>query len=124
MENREQVVEEILSHPSLVPLYNKETGNKTAYFTTKEVRAEEEKLLRFAASVGKRTVSSLSVEAVAKGMEGRAFSEEQHKAYELCVGSGQNLSLIQGRAGVGKSYVLDGIRTAHEVPGYWTCSYP
>lgn len=118
MEERKQVVEEILHHPSLVPLYNKETGDKTTYFTTKEVRTEEDKLLRFAASVEKRSVSSLSPEAAAKGLEGRAFSEEQLKAYELCVQSGQNLSLIQGRAGVGKSYVLAGIRMAHEEEGY------
>lgn len=118
VEKRKQVIEGILTHPTLVPLYDKETGNKTGYFTTIDVRAEEEKLLRFAASVGKRTAPFLSSEAVAKGMEGRAFSEEQHKAYKLCVGSGQNLSLIQGRAGVGKSYVLNAIRAAHEEDNY------
>lgn len=117
-EHREQVTEGILSHPTLVPLYDKETGNKTAFFTTKEVRAEEEKLMRFATSVGKRSTPVLSPKAVAKGMEGRAFSEEQQKAYELCVQSDQNLSLIQGRAGVGKSYVLNAIRMAHEEDGY------
>jgi Ti-type conjugative transfer relaxase TraA len=118
VEHREQAREGILNHPSLLSLYDKETGDKTLYFTTKDVRAEEEKLLRFADSVGKRSVSLLSPAAIEKGMEGRAFSEEQHKAYELCVNSGQNLSLIQGRAGVGKSYVLNAVRMAHEENGY------
>lgn len=117
-EHREQVLEAILTHPTLLPLYDKETGKQTPYFTTKEVRAEEEKLMRFAESVGKGSVSSLSPKAIEKGMDGRSFSEEQHKAYELCVGSGQNLSLIQGRAGVGKSYVLNAIRSAHEADDY------
>jgi hypothetical protein len=117
-EERKQVTEGVRSHPSLVSLYDKETGQQTPYFTTKEVRAEEEKLMRFADSVGKRPVSALSSAAIKKGMEGRSFSEEQQKAYELCVGSGNNLSLIQGRAGVGKSYVLNAIRMAHEADGY------
>jgi Ti-type conjugative transfer relaxase TraA len=117
-EHREQVLEGILSHPTLLPLYGKETGEQTPYFTTKDIRAEEEKFMRFADSVGKRFVSPLSPKAIEKGMEGRAFSKEQHKAYELCVQSGQNLSLIQGRAGVGKSYVLNAIRMAHEEDGY------
>lgn len=118
VEHREQVQVGILSHPTLLPLYDKETGHRTPYFTTKEVRAEEEKLLRFAESVGKRSVPSLSPKAIEKGMEGRSFSEEQQKAYELCVESGNNLSLIQGRAGVGKSYVLNAIRAAHEADSY------
>ncbi|OJW52228.1 MAG: hypothetical protein BGO67_05390 [Alphaproteobacteria bacterium 41-28] len=118
-EAREQVCERVLTHPTLLSLYDKETGKKTVYFTTKEVRAEEEKLLRFADKIAKKPTPILSPEAIAKGMEGRALSEEQHKAYDLCAQSGQNLSLIQGRAGVGKSYVLDAIRMAHENEGYW-----
>ncbi|OJW55183.1 MAG: hypothetical protein BGO67_05270 [Alphaproteobacteria bacterium 41-28] len=118
LEKRECVLEGVFSHPSLVPLYHKDTGQRTAYFTTHNVRAEEEKLLRFADKIANKSAPVLSPEAIAKGIEGRALSEEQHKAYELCVQSGQNLSLIQGRAGVGKSYVLDGIRMAHENEGY------
>lgn len=118
VEGRKEVWQGILGHPYLLPLYDKETGAKTTYFTTQEVRAEEEKLMRFADTIAKQPSHSLSSQAIEKGMKGRTLSEEQQKAYELCVQSGHNLSLIQGRAGVGKSYVLNGILAAHEEDGY------
>ncbi|HUX79702.1 MAG TPA: AAA family ATPase [Alphaproteobacteria bacterium] len=117
-EEQSHVLEGVLSHPTLLPLYDKETEQRTPYFTTQEVRAEEEKLIRFADKITKRSAPILSSEAIAKGLEGRAFSQEQHKAYDLCVQSGEALLLIQGRAGVGKSYVLDAIRVAHKEEGY------
>ena len=42
----------------------------------------------------------------------------RRQAYDLCVNTGQNLNIIQGRAGVGKSYVLNAIRGAHEAGGF------
>ncbi len=118
LEERASVFEGVLNHSGLLPLYDKETGQKTPYFTTHEVRAEEEKLLRFADKIAKKSAPVLSSDAIAKGLEGRAFSQEQHKAYELYTQSGETLSLIQGRAGVGKSYVLEAIRIAHKEEGY------
>lgn len=118
VEERSPVFEGVLNHPTLLPLYDKETGQRTPYFTTHEVRAEEEKLLRFADKIAKKSAPILSSEVIEKGLEGRAFSQEQHKAYELCTQSGETLSLIQGRAGVGKSYVLEAIRMAHKEEGY------
>ena len=106
LEERASVFEGVLNHSALLPLYDKETGQRTPYFTTLEVRAEEEKLIRFADKVAKKSAPVLSTEAIEKGLEGRALSQEQHKAYELCTQSGEKLSLIQGRPGVGKSYVL------------------
>lgn len=118
VEGQSHVFEGVLNHSGLLPLYDKETGQKTSYFTTHEVRAEEEKLIRFADKIARNPAPVLSSDSIAKGLEGRAFSEEQHKAYELCTQSGEALSLIQGRAGVGKSYVLNSIRMAHEEEGY------
>jgi len=118
LEERSHVFEGVLNHSTLLPLYDRETGQSTLYFTTHEVRAEEEKLIRFADKIAKKPALVLSPEAIAKGLEGRAFSQEQYKAYELCTQSGETLSLIQGRAGVGKSYVLEAIRIAHKEEGY------
>lgn len=110
--------EAVLSHLSVIPLYDKETGEKTSFYTTQEVRKEEEKLLRFADAIAKRSVPVLSDASIKKGMEGRAFSQEQKAAYDKCVGSDRNFSIIQGRAGVGKSYVLLAICKAHQAAGF------
>lgn len=114
---REGLLEKVLDHSNVVPLYDKESQEKSSYFTTHEVRAEEEKLVRFTDAIANKSSASLSRFSIEKGLEGKSLSTEQQKAYDLCV-SGENLSVIQGRAGVGKSYVLDAIRTAHEEEGY------
>lgn len=115
---REGLVEKILDHEKIMPLYDKETGKGTGYFTTQEVRVEEEKLVRFADSIAKRNMSALHPKFVERGLEEKNLSSEQKEAYEHCVSSGVNLSIIQGRAGVGKSYVLESIRIAHEASGF------
>ncbi|OJW51839.1 MAG: hypothetical protein BGO67_07395 [Alphaproteobacteria bacterium 41-28] len=123
LNEREGLLEEILSDKSVLSLFDKET--ETGYFTTQDVRSEEEKLIRFADTIAKRRTFALPSVFISKGLSGKipAFagtnlSAEQRKAYELCVSSGQNLSIIQGRAGVGKSYVLDAIRIAHQFSNY------
>lgn len=118
LKERVGLQEKILEHSHVISLYDKGSGQKTAYFTTKAVRAEEEKLLRFADAISNRFVRVLSSAASRKGLGKRTLSDEQRKAYDLCVSSGQNLSIIQGRAGVGKSYVLGAIREAHEASGF------
>ncbi len=115
---REDLLKKVLEHSQTIPLYDKETQEKTGYFTTQSVREEEEKLIRFADNLAKRSSVRLSTVAIEKGLEGRTLSDEQKKAYDLCVYSEKNLSIIQGRAGVGKSYLLDAIRIAHENEGY------
>lgn len=114
LEERQNLLEKVLDNKSVLPLYNKDTGQKTTYFTTKHVRAEEEKLLRFADSIESRHSFALPTLLAEKVLEGKSLSDEQRAAYELCVSSAQNLCVIQGRAGVGKSYVLKAIREAHE----------
>ncbi len=113
---REGLLERVLEHSHVVPLYDKETQEKTAYFTTHQVRDEEEKLLRFADSISKRSPIRVSPFARTLGEQGKSLSFEQKRAYESCMD--KNLVLIQGRAGVGKSYLLDAVRIAHEAEGY------
>lgn len=117
-EDHEPLKDGVLNHLSILPLYHPDSGEKTPFFTTMSVRLEEEKLLRFADSISGRSRSPLGEESAEKGLIGKALNEEQSSAYDLCVNSDQNLCIIQGRAGVGKSYVLDSIRTAHEDDGY------
>lgn len=117
LNEREGLLEKVLNHSNVVSLYDKESQEKSSYFTTHEVRVEEEKLVRFADVIANKFSSFLSPFSIEKGLKGKNLSAEQQKAYDLCV-SGENLSIIQGRAGVGKSYVLDAIRAAHEEEGY------
>jgi len=113
VDEREELLEKILAHSEIMPLYDKETGNKTKLFTTQRVRKEEEKLIRFADRIAKETAIPLSCPSIEKGLENKQLSDEQKAAYDLCVSSHKNLSIIQGRAGVGKSYLLKAIREAH-----------
>jgi Ti-type conjugative transfer relaxase TraA len=114
LNEREGLSDKIMSESNVLSLYDRETGEETGYFTTREVRAEEEKLLRFAYKIAAKETFSLPFVFIDKGLKNKTLSEEQRKAYDLCTSSGQNLSIIQGRAGVGKSYVLEAIRVAHE----------
>ena len=41
-----EVKEGVLEHPDLVRLYDKEKGDKVGFYTTKQVRAEEERVIR------------------------------------------------------------------------------
>ncbi len=112
---REGVLEKVMSSSNVLKLYEKDTANITQFFTTEKIRTEEQKLLRFADAIANKSTFGLPTIFIEKGLEGKKLSHEQKAAYEICVDSGQNFSIIQGRAGVGKSYVLDSIRTAHEV---------
>lgn len=113
---REWFLEKVLDRS--ITLYDKETHKETKYFTTSEVRAEEEKLLRFADGIARSSRSPLKPSSIQKGEIGKSLNTEQKEAYDQCVTSKKNLSILQGRAGVGKSYVLDAICKAHEENGY------
>lgn len=117
-DKREGLLEKTLQDGQVLPLYDKETQKETGYFTTQAVREEEEKLLRFTDSIAKRSAIPLSDMSIEKGVKGKSLSDEQRKSYDLCVNSEKNLILIQGRAGVGKSYLLNAIRIAHAHEGY------
>lgn len=116
-EETEHVFERVMHHSSCVLLYDKDTGEKTPYFTIRAVRAEEEKLMRFADKIAGRSREALAQGALDQECKEKNLSEEQRQAFDLAT-SGANLSVIQGRAGVGKSYVLSAIRDAHEENGY------
>ncbi len=117
-DDREELKEKVLGHEQLIPLYDKETGQQTNYLTTVEVRAEEEKLMRFADRIASKTRASLDQPLVAPKEAKIVLSPEQKAVYDHCVNSTKNLCVIQGRAGVGKSTVLHPIRVAHEDHGF------
>lgn len=114
----QQVQTAILGHDRIVPLRCGKSGEKSQYFTTKDVRAEEEKLLRFAGRVANRQSFAIKEQVKTAALDGLALSAEQCQAFQHMTSNDSNLKIVQGRAGVGKSYVLNPVREAYESTGY------
>jgi hypothetical protein len=110
---REKVLGKILGHGELVHLHDKETGELTGFYTTKVVWAEEEKILR----VAERVEVGKGVKVGKSSPQDYRFSDEQKKAFEYCLESGHGIRVVQGRAGTGKSYLMQGIKDAYETAG-------
>ena len=112
IETREKLVEDALEHKSVVALFRQD-GAKTQYFTTAEIRAEEEKVLRLSGYVANLSnvfmTSDKSLlkrtEELVKSAIG-SLSGEQHIALTELITSNSALRILRGRAGVGKSHVL------------------
>ena len=114
-EAQERLVEEALAGKSVINLFDSE-GRKTNLYTTTNVRAEEEKIMRLAGyvsaekniiSLGGSKAAGRVNELIAKEKNTNSrFSGEQEKALsELLLGDG-GVRILRGRAGSGKSYVL------------------
>lgn len=110
LEIKNRLVEDALSHKSVVELYN-EGGTKSGYFTTDEVRTEEEKILRLSGYVANLDnvfrSSDRSSDTLGHLKEAaEILSNEQYIALSKLVNAGSGLSILRGCAGVGKSFVL------------------
>jgi Ti-type conjugative transfer relaxase TraA len=112
-EIREKLVEDALSSKLLINLYD-EAGKDTGYYTTTEIRAEEEKILRLSGYVAnqKNVVASNGSGMKRKSIQQLLvnsksdFSEEQQKALSSLLFSESGIRILRGRAGTGKSHVL------------------
>jgi Ti-type conjugative transfer relaxase TraA len=122
IDRREELVAEALADESIRVLCQ-ENGEKTGYFTTEEVRKEEEKILRLSSYVANNknvftsgviktsrfaefAVGSASVRSAANDLP-----EEQQLVLQNILTSKSALHIIRGRAGVGKSHVLGRINS-------------
>ena len=110
-EIRARLVEDAISDKSIIPLYVEE-GSKTKYFTTKEIREEENKILRLSGYVSnvENVISGGSkIKQIANDLISNVkgdLTEEQHKALREVLFNDSGLRILRGRAGAGKSYVL------------------
>ena len=114
-EAQERLVEEALAGKSVINLFDTE-GKKTNLYTTTNVRAEEEKIMRLAGYVSaEKNIISLGGSKAAniinklisdeKATNSRFFDEQEKALSELLLGDG-GVRILRGRAGSGKSYVL------------------
>lgn len=115
-DDQEDLLKGVFSNQNLVKLYN--PLREEELYTLKETRALEKKLLRFAASLHGKERAPLLDAVRNQVKEQYSLSLEQQAAYDHVTQASNNLSIIQGRAGVGKSTVLRPIREAHEASSY------
>jgi Ti-type conjugative transfer relaxase TraA len=116
-EARERLVEDALASKSLLELHD-EQGKNTGYYTTVEIREEEEKLLRLSSYVasGKNVIAMGGLKAVdnanrlIESVPG-SFSSEQKLALSHLLMDESGVRIVRGRAGTGKSHVLGQVAT-------------
>ncbi len=107
--------EAVLQHASVLTLHDRETGERTSYFTTRAVRQQElgimERLDRLHAQK-----FSFRETALAEALSQRPtmMAEQMHAVRSVSEGG----MAITGRAGTGKSFTLGAIRDAAEQSGY------
>ena len=98
----------------LVQLRSLETKEFVSKFTSEEVIAEEEQILRLAYRIHNKPQKSIGLDIQNTFTQG--LSKEQKKAYHHIL-DGEGVSCIQGYAGTGKSYLLKSLKEAYEDRG-------
>jgi Ti-type conjugative transfer relaxase TraA len=116
-EVRERLVEDALASKSLLALHD-EQGKNTGYYTTVEIREEEEKLLRLSSYVasGKNVIAMGGIKAIDNANRliesvPKSFSSEQKLALSHLLMDESGVRILRGRAGTGKSHVLGQVAT-------------
>lgn len=115
-EGRERVRAAVLQSRELVPLHDRETGELSGRFTTKEVREQEHAAMAAAGGLARQKTGAVRAQHARAAMEARTLRPDQEAAFAHATGAG-HLKLIEGRAGTGKSYTLAAIRDAYERDG-------
>lgn len=116
-EVRERLVEDALASKSLLALHD-EQGKNTGYYTTVEIREEEEKLLRLSSYVasGKNVIAMGGIKAIDNANRliesvPKSFSSEQKLVLSHLLMDESGVRIVRGRAGTGKSHVLGQVAT-------------
>jgi Ti-type conjugative transfer relaxase TraA len=110
------VKQQVLEHRELIPLYDRDTGQRAGRFTIAAVREQERNALADAAALAGMRGAAVPLAATLDLVEGRGLRHDQLQAFVHAVDAG-GLKLIEGRAGTGKSYALGVIREAYEEAG-------
>ena len=118
-EERARFAKQILAHPNVLRLAEKE-GEPTTRYTTRAVWEAEQYVLKAAAELDADTrhqVTDRQLVRVLASSRYRDITEEQAVALRHATGA-KGLALIDGQAGTGKSYVFAAVREAYESAGY------
>ncbi|WP_371253473.1 ATP-dependent RecD-like DNA helicase [Orientia tsutsugamushi] len=102
---REMLVQQVLSSSRVLELYY-DDGKISEYFTTVEVRNEEERIIRMANKINDQ-VYYKDIYNLKNDIESLTnVSEEQKQALKHILLSTSGVRVLRGRAGTGKSHVL------------------
>lgn len=113
-------VEKVLNHESTIKLHDPKVDPTKYYYTTCQAMLERDKVLLFAKKVHEHTFKKVEEYIQNEIIEFKKFSDSQKNVFENVCNNRHGLILIQGRAGTGKTYVLDGLRQAYETPNKTT----
>jgi Ti-type conjugative transfer relaxase TraA len=114
---RIQFGEQVLGHPDVVRLSDRDGGPVSRY-TTHTVLESEEKVLRDADGLAAGSWHGITDHHRAEALDCFAtIRNDQRAAFEHATGPG-GLALIDGQAGTGKSFTIAAIRSAYEDAGY------
>lgn len=100
---KERILSEALSSQNLIRLYAK--GEETNLFTTREVRSQEERTLRYAEKARSKSYWRSGEKLVAQKVNEGVLSFAQGHVLKGLLGH-EGIKVLEGRAGTGKSYVL------------------
>lgn len=107
----------VLGSANTLALHDRETGETTGRYTTREVRDQERVAIADAEGVAKARHRAIGGRAASEALGSRSLRDDQKAAFDHALGSG-GLKIVEGRAGTGKSYTLGAVREAHERAGY------
>jgi len=107
----------VLDSREVLHLYDRESAEPVRRYTTTAVRDQELSTLGDGAELANRAGFRVSEAAAARAAETRTMRPDQLDAFRHATRD-EALSLIEGRAGVGKSYAAGAIREAYEQSGY------
>ena len=127
-EQRKTIKEAVFKNPNLLQLWEKDEMNPLGIahekdlFTTRKVREEEQRIVRFAETVEAKNGIELSKKKVNSVLDRHTLTEDQKQVFLAATGclkdtEDKGLVIVQGRAGTGKSYTLGAIREAYEQEG-------
>jgi Ti-type conjugative transfer relaxase TraA len=114
---RGAVKKEVLEHRELIPLYDRDTGERAGRFTIGAVREQERKALADGDALAGTRGAAVPLAVSLYALEERGLRRDQQQAFLHAVDAG-GLKLIEGRAGTGKSHALGVIREAYEEAGH------
>lgn len=117
-EEKEAVKNAIFDDKRLLSLYDKDSCSPVGLYTLDSIRKSEEKMVKSAQKIlnreGAITLTRANKE---NALEGTSLSKEQRLAFDKATGK-NNLVIIEGVAGSGKSRTLKTIVEAHTDAGY------